>query len=47
MLTPEEKIIRIKSILNDMDCIADSHEFGLSYGELFKCLEEIRETVNK
>lgn len=41
----EEKINKIKEILREMDGVADSQEFGLSYGQAINYLEEIKEAL--
>ena len=41
-MSNEEKINKIKEILREMDGVADSQEFGLSYGQAINYLEEIK-----
>lgn len=41
----KEKIEKIKEILREVDGIADSQEFGLSYGQAINYLEEIKEII--
>ena len=41
----EEKINKIKEILREVDGIADSQEFGLSYGQAINYLEEIKDII--
>ena len=45
-MIPEEKINRIKEILEDRTNLADSQEFGLSYGQAIDFLYDIEEVVN-
>ena len=40
-----EKINQIKEILVELDGIADSQEFGLSYSQAINCLEEIKSII--
>ena len=44
-MTNEEKINKIKEILTEIDGIADSQEFGLSYGQAINYLKDIEEVV--
>ena len=44
-LTAEEKIDKIKEVLREADGIADSQEFGLSYGQTMNYLEEIKDII--
>ena len=44
-MSNEEKIDRIKEILREMDGVADSQEFGLSYGQAINYLEEIKDII--
>ena len=44
-LTAEEKINKIKEILREMNGVADSQEFGLSYSQAINYLEEIQEVI--
>ena len=44
-ITAEEKISRIKEILTEKNGIADSQEFGLSYGQIIYYLDEIEEII--
>ena len=44
-MTAEEKINRIKEILREADGVADSQEFGLSYGQAINYLAEIEEVI--
>ena len=44
-LTAEEKINKIKEILIVVEGIADSQEFGLSYGQAINYFEEIKEVI--
>ena len=44
-MTEKEKIEKIKDILKEKDCVADSQEFGLSYGQLINYLEQIEELI--
>lgn len=44
-ITAEEKINIIKEILAEKNGIADSQEFGLSYGQAIGYLEEIEELL--
>ena len=46
-MTTEEKLKRIKEILKEKECFADSKEFGLSYGELIYYLDLIEEVVEQ
>lgn len=41
-MNEKEKIEKIKEILREADGIADSQEFGLSYGQVINYLEEIK-----
>ena len=42
-MNEKEKIEKIKGILAEMNGIADSQEFGLSYSQAINYLEEIEE----
>ena len=44
-MSDEEKINRIKEILRDSENVADSQEFGLSYGQAINYLEEVKEVL--
>lgn len=44
-MTNEEKISKIKEILQDCENVSDSQEFGLSYGQVINYLEEIKEIL--
>lgn len=44
-MTNEEKICKIKEILQDSENVADSQEFGLSYGQIINYLEEIKDVL--
>ena len=41
----EEKIDKVKEILREMEGVADSQEFGLSYGQAINYLEEIKDII--
>lgn len=41
----EEKVDRISDVLKEVDGIAGSQEFGLSYGQAINYLEEIKEII--
>lgn len=45
-MTVEEKIEIIKNILDEKNGIADSQEYGLSYGQAIDYLEQIEEIIN-
>ena len=44
-MSNKEKINKIKEILKRADGIADSQEFGLSYGQAINYLEEIKDII--
>ncbi len=44
-MNEKEKIEKIKEILAEKNGIADSQEFGLSYGQVINYLEEIEEVI--
>lgn len=44
-MNEKEKIEKIKEILAEKNGIADSQEFGLSYGQVISYLEEIEEII--
>ena len=44
-MTTEEKMNRIKEIFAEINGIADSQEFGLSYGQAINYLDEIEEVL--
>ena len=46
-LTAEEKINKIKEILAEKNGVADSQEFGLSYGQISNYLELIEEVLSR
>ncbi len=44
-MNEKEKIEKIKEILREVDGIADSQEFGLSYSQAINYLEEVKEII--
>lgn len=44
-MNEKEKIEKIKEILAEKNGMADSQEFGLSYGQAINYLEEIEEVI--
>lgn len=44
-MTNEEKIGKIKEILQDSENVADNQEFGLSYCQAINYLEEIKDII--
>ena len=45
-MSNDEKINKIKEILSEKNGVADSYEFGLSYGQLMDYLDRIEEIIN-
>lgn len=41
-----EKLHKIKAILSEKNGVADSQEFGLSYGQVLYYLEQIEDVIN-
>jgi hypothetical protein len=44
-MSTEEKLEKIKEVLREMNGVADSQEFGLSYSQAINYLEEIQDII--
>ncbi len=44
-MSTEEKLEKIKEVLREMNGVADSQEFGLSYSQAISYLEEIQDII--
>lgn len=44
-MSDTEKISKIREILLEKDCLSDSQEFGLHYGQIQNYLDRIEEII--